>query len=164
MSNLKKNRLPALLALAVTLAIAGAARAQSARTILSFDNDWRFNKGDVPGSETNAFNDSAWRQLNVPHDWAIEGPFEAGAPTRGSGGFAPSGVVWYRKSFPTPQGTDKRVFINFDGVMEKSDVYINGQHLGKRPYGYIPFQYDMTGKLKTDGTPNILAVRADTSQ
>ncbi len=164
MNNLQKIRRRAtLLALSVTLA-AAAARADSARQIQSFDNNWRFLKSDAPGADTPAFDDSAWTKLSLPHDWAIDGPFLANAPTRGSGGFAPSGVVWYRKSFPTPQGADKRTFVDFDAVMQNSDVYINGFHLGHRPYGYISFQYELTGHLNTDGKPNILAVRADTTQ
>jgi beta-galactosidase len=135
------------------------------REVLSFDNDWRFHKGDVQGAQNAAFDDAAWRPLNVPHDWAIEGPFAAANPTRGAGGFAPAGVVWYRKSFTLPAGsTGKRVFIDFDGVMQNSDVSINGVLLGHRPYGYVSFQYDMTGHVNMDGKPNVLVVRADTSQ
>ena len=120
-------------------------------------------KGDASGAENPSFNDSAWRKLDVPHDWSIEGPFDKDNPTRGSGGFLPSGVGWYRKHFTIPADSkDKRVFIDFDGVMANSDVWINGFHLGKRPYGYVSFRYELTDHLNLGGD-NVIAVRADTS-
>lgn len=101
----------------------------------------------------------------MPHDWSIEGPFDKDNPTGKGGGFLPSGVGWYRKSFSLPGAfSRKRVFIEFDGVMANSDVWINGQHLGKRPYGYVSFRYELTGHLNFGaGQPNVLAVRADNS-
>ena len=153
-----------LLVLTAALASAASVRADPGRAIQSFDKDWRFLKGDAAGAEAPAFSDAAWTRLNVPHDWAIEGPFVANAPSRGSGGFAPTGVVWYRKTFTLPPGSGgKRAFVDFDGVMQNSDVWINGFHLGKRPYGYISFQYELTGHLNAGGE-NVLAVRADTAQ
>ena len=65
----------------------------SVRVIQSFDPDWRFLKGDAPGMEQATFNDAAWRKLDVPHDWSIEGPFDEQAATRGSGAFLPNGVA-----------------------------------------------------------------------
>ena len=133
------------------------------RTTISFDNTWLFFKGDSSGAENPSFDDSTWRKLDVPHDWSIEGPFDKDSPTRGSGGFLPSGVGWYRKHFTLPANSDqKHVFIEFDGVMANSDVWINGHHLGKRPYGYVSFLYELTGHLNLNGD-NVLAVRADTS-
>lgn len=140
--------------------------AEPVRIIQSLDNDWRFSKGDTPDAREPAFDDSAWRKLNVPHDWSIEGPFAADLPSRGAGGNAPTGIVWYRKALTFPDGTiesNKRIFVDFDGIMQNSDVWINGVHLGHRPYGYVSFQYELTDHLKARG-PNILAVRADTSQ
>jgi len=136
-----------------------------ARRVSSFDAGWRFLKGDAPGAEQPDFDDAAWRKLNVPHDWSIEGPFDKDNPTGGAGGFLPAGVGWYRKPFTLPPGDkDRRVFIDFDGVMANSDVWINGFHLGKRPYGYVGFRYELTGHLNF-GTArgNLLAVRADNS-
>ena len=129
----------------------------------SFDNGWLFAKGDRSGAETFEFKDTAWRKLDVPHDWSIEGPFDAKNTTSGSGGYLPSGVGWYRKHF-TVAASDKgkRVFIEFDGVMANSDVWINGVHLGKRPYGYISFGYELTDNVRF-GADNVIAVRADTS-
>ncbi|MEQ1645147.1 MAG: sugar-binding domain-containing protein, partial [Pyrinomonadaceae bacterium] len=131
------------------------------RVTKSFDNDWLFFKGDVAGSEKSDVADSAWRKLNVPHDWSIEGPFDAKNPTAGSGGFLPAGVGWYRKHFTVPvTQKDKRVFVEFDGVMANSDVWINGVHLGKRPMGYVSFGYELTRHLNF-GKDNVIAVRAD---
>src|SRR5438128_172688 len=155
------------LLLAGLLSIASAAAPQPrgyARLTSSFDSDWRFLKGDAPGAEKTDFDDSAWRKLDVPHDWSIEGPFDEKNPTGGAGGFLPAGVGWYRKHFTLPiDYRDRRIFIDFDGVMANNDVWINGFHLGKRPYGYVSFRYELTGHLNFGGKQNVLAVRADNS-
>ncbi|HEX8186805.1 MAG TPA: glycoside hydrolase family 2 TIM barrel-domain containing protein [Pyrinomonadaceae bacterium] len=133
------------------------------RVTTSFDPDWRFLKGDAQGAERPGFDDSAWRRLDVPHDWSIEGPFDEKNPTGKDGAYLPAGVGWYRKHFNFPSGdAAKRVFIEFDGVMANSDVWINGQHLGKRPYGYISFRYELTEQVKFNGE-NVVAVRVDNS-
>lgn len=133
------------------------------RTVLNFDNDWRFFKGEAAGAENLLFDDSGWRKLDVPHDWSIEGPYDKANPTSRGGGYLPAGIGWYRKSFVTDEAdAGKRFFIEFDGIMANSDVWINGFHLGKRPYGYSSFSYDLTGRLKFGkGESNILSVRAD---
>ena len=136
-----------------------------ARVTTSLDADWRFLKGDAAGAEAPSFDDAKWRALSVPQDWSIEGPFDAENATGGAGGFLPGGIGWYRKHFTlSGEYTDRRVFVEFDGVMANSDVWINGAHLGKRPYGYVSFGYELTGNLNFGGNkPNILAVRADNS-
>ena len=114
----------------------------------TFDFGWRFFKGDAPGAEPPAFVDDAWRKLDLPHDWSIEGPYDQKAATAGSGGFLPAGVGWYRKHFQVPaNGRGRKVTIQFDGVYMNSDVWINGVHLGRRPYGYVSFSYDVTRHL-----------------
>jgi beta-galactosidase len=129
----------------------------------NFDGGWRFLKADAGGAEQIVFDDSAWRQLNVPHDWSIEGPFAEDNKTGGAGGFLPSGIAWYRKHFTLPENDSGQcVAIEFDGVMANSDVWINGFHLGHRPYGYVSFSYALTGHLNFDGD-NVIAVRTDTS-
>src|SRR5205085_7551395 len=120
-----------------------------ARVTKAFDADWRFFKGDAPGAEQPNFNDAAWRKLALPHDWSIEGPFAKDNPTGGAGGFLPAGVGWYRKQFTLPVASaGRRVFVEFDGVMAQSDVWINGSHLGHRPSGYVSFRYELTGQLR----------------
>ncbi|MFT3867202.1 MAG: glycoside hydrolase family 2 TIM barrel-domain containing protein [Nibricoccus sp.] len=134
----------------------------SARKTHSFDATWQFLKSDAAGAEKPEFDDASWRTLNLPHDWSIEGPFDEKNPTGGAGGFLPSGVAWYRKQFKLDDlSANSRYFIEFDGVMENSDVWINGIHLGKRPNGYVSFRYELTEHLKKG--MNIIAVRADTS-
>jgi beta-galactosidase len=156
--------IPLLLATAPVKA-APAGVAAPVRTTISFDSDWRFLKADAPGTEQPGFADTAWRALNVPHDWSIEGPFDQKNPTGGAGGFLPAGIGWYRKHFTLPADYAKRrIFVEFDGVMANSEVWINGFRLGKRPYGYVSFRYDLTGHVTFGAkNPNVLAVRADNS-
>jgi beta-galactosidase len=135
------------------------------RSITSFDPDWRFIKSDATGAEKPEFDDSAWGTLDVPHDWSIEGPFSKTNPTNRSGGYLPAGVGWYRKHFTLPMAdSGRRVFIEFDGVMANSDVWINGYKLGHRPYGYVSFRYELTDHLSFGNAQNVLGVRADNSQ
>jgi beta-galactosidase len=140
------------------------------RTILPFDTGWLFDVGDPAGADGTTFADTSWRQLNVPHDWAIEGatppsnPFSQTAATIGRGAYAPSGVAWYRKHFTLDSSlAGKEVYVEFDGIMENSDVYINGTHLGHHPYGYVTLRYDMTSSVTFGTTDNVIAVRCDTS-
>ncbi len=133
------------------------------RTTVSFDADWRFLKSDATGAEQPGFADSSWRALDVPHDWSIEGPFDEQNPTTGAGGFLPSGVSWYRKHFRLPANSvGRRVFIDFDGVMQNSDVWINGAHLVHRPFGYVSFRCELTAHLRADAD-NVISVRTDTA-
>src|SRR6516164_3673296 len=100
----------------------------------NFDFGWKFFKGDAPGAEQPSFTDAAWRSLDLPHDWSVEGPFAQNEPSGGAGGNAPTGVGWYRKRFRAPSALqDRKVSIEFDGVYQNSEVWINGHSLGKRP-------------------------------
>jgi beta-galactosidase len=147
-------------ALALALAVPAAAQPSGTQ---QFDADWRFATGDAAGAEQPAFADSSWQRVDLPHDWAIAGPFDEHAPATGSGAFLPSGVAWYRKHFTLPQSAaGKRVFVEFGGVMERSGVWINGHHIGHRPNGYASFRYELTPHLNA-GAENVIAVRADTS-
>jgi len=161
----------ALGAAAVAVASGAAAQAQAPaapstqpvppRVRESFDFNWKFLKGDAPGAQDPAFNDASWRTLDVPHDWSIEGPYSEQEIAQGS---LPTGVGWYRKRFRLPESyKGKKVFIEFDGVFENSEVWINGQYLGKRPFGYIGFQYDMTPHVNFGARDNVVAVRVDNS-
>jgi beta-galactosidase len=128
-----------------------------------FDAEWHFFKGDVEGAEQRSFDHFTWRSLDLPHDWSIEGPYDARHPSGAPGGYLPCGIGWYRKSFRLPAGSDRqKVFIEFDGVHMNGEVWINGHRLGKRPYGYVGFQYDLTPYLDFEGD-NVLAVRVDNS-
>jgi beta-galactosidase len=146
----------------LTVDPAAAAR----RSTRSLDTDWRFHKGEATGAQQAALDDSGWQHVNVPHDWSIEGPFDRQNPASREGGYLPTGVGWYRKSFSLPANeSNQQVFVAFDGVMANSDVWINGQHLGRRPNGYVTFRYDLTPPLKFGASEtNVLSVRADTSE
>jgi beta-galactosidase len=133
------------------------------REIIPFDKDWRFWLGDDPAAKQPEFDDSAWRTLDVPHDWSIEGALNPPPDGEGNGGFFSHGIGWYRKSFTVPTAIGKKVVIEYDGVYMNSEVWINGQLLGCRPYGFIGFRYDLTEYLNQDGSPNLLAVRVDDS-
>ena len=134
-----------------------------ARERLNFDKDWRFLLGDSAQMAKAEYNDSWWRRLDVPHDWAIEGDFYVGNPSGASGGALPGGIGWYRKHFTIncESTANNRYFIEFDGVYMNSTVYVNGQKVGNRPYGYSSFEYDITPYVK-DGE-NVVAVRVDNS-
>jgi len=150
--------------LGMTAAPVIAQRVQSVRVTSSFDRDWRFLKADAAGADKQEFDDSSWGKVDVPHDWSIAGPVDEKNPTGQGGGFMPSGVGWYRKHFTVAnEFRDRLVFIEFDGVMANSDVWINGFHLGNRPYGYVSFSYELTPHLNF-GKDNVIAVRADTSK
>jgi len=134
-----------------------------ARERLNFDKDWRFLLGDSAQMAKAEYNDSWWRRLDLPHDWAIEGDFYVGNPSGASGGALPGGVGWYRKHFTIncESTANNRYFIEFDGVYMNSTVYVNGQKVGNRPYGYSSFEYDITPYVKEG--ENVVAVRVDNS-
>ncbi len=164
----KKAGYPIIFSVALillTLTLQAQKAKKTSRIILNFDTDWRFLKADAPGAEAPSFDDSKWRNLDVPHDWSIEGPYDKENLTSRGGGYLPAGIGWYRKSFTVSDAdAKKKILIEFDGVMANSEVWINGFHLGKRPYGYTSFSYDLTGHLKSgEGKKNILAVKVDNS-
>ncbi len=146
--------------------VSSAVAADRVRKIVPFDADWRFLKSDATGAEKPDVDDSAWRPLSVPHDWAIEGNLDQKNASAAAGAFRDGGIGWYRKHFTLPTSdAQQRVYIEFDSVMANSDVWINGFHLGHRPYGYVGFRYDLTGHLNFGDTEkNLLAVRADNAQ
>ncbi len=134
------------------------------RTRESFDFGWKFSRGDFPDAQSAGFSDSNWRNVDLPHDWSIEGPFNEKEPASQCGGYLPTGIGWYRKRFRLPGSfKEKLLTIEFDGVYQNSEVWINGQYLGKRPYGFIPFYYDLTPHIHLDGE-NVLAVKVDNSR
>ena len=118
------------------------------------------NLGDNVAYTQPAFNDSSWRQLSLPHDWGIEGPFKIEYP--GETGKLPWwGVAWYRKHFNVPASDQGRRFsLEIDGAMAYANVWLNGQYVGGWPYGYSSWQVDLTPHLKY-GAENVLAIRLD---
>ena len=146
----------AMTALLATLAAEGRER-------VNFDSDWRFALADTATMARPDYNDGHWRRLDVPHDWAIEGDFYAGHPSGAGGGALPGGVGWYRKTFHISHFSSltSHLYLEFDGVYMNSTVYVNGQKVGFRPYGYSSFEYDITPYVREGD--NVVAVRVDNS-
>ncbi len=127
-----------------------------------FDLDWRFAL-DVAGCQGIDFDDAPWRRVNLPHDWSVELPRKADAPSGWDGGYAQDGVGWYRKRFTlTPEQRGQRVYLEFEGVYHNAECWLNGRCLGVHPNGYTSFMLDLTPLLDQDGE-NVLAVRVDCS-
>ena len=125
-----------------------------------FNKNWRFILADDSAAISPDYDDSRWRELTLPHDWSVESaPSQALASCTG---YLPGGIGWYRKTFRV---TDEaaRHYIYFEGVYNRSDVYINGHHLGHRPNGYVSFMYDLTPYIHKEGD-NVIAVRVDHSR
>ncbi len=129
------------------------------------DEDWRFFKGGSVGAEKQNFNDASWRMVNLPHDWSIEdlpgkqSPFDKVAVGQQSTGFTTGGIGWYRKLLLVPEKfKGQHIIIRFDGIYCNAEVWLNGQSVGKQPYGYVPFEIDLSAKLKF-GEENVLAVK-----
>ncbi len=156
---------------------------------LAFDSDWRFLSADIPDGEKSALDDSDWRKLDVPHDWSIEdlpprrdstteaggqsdpvgpgiktariGPFDVNkSQNQDRTGYTVGGVGWYRKHFILDE-VKKLVSVRFDGVYMNCEVWINGHLLGRHPYGYTSFEFDLTPFLSAPSQENILVVRVN---
>jgi beta-galactosidase len=121
-----------------------------------FNSDWKFIKKDVENAQSAEFDDSSWRDVNLPHDWAIEGPFSKEVYFQG--GFLPyPGVGWYRKTFDL-SAKGKSVLLEFDGIMMNAKVWLNGNYVGEWAFGYSSFGFDITKYLKQD-QKNVLAIQ-----
>lgn len=132
---------------------------------LLFDTDWKFHRGGAQYAEQPGYDDSAWRHIDLPHDWSIEdlpgtsSPFSAAAISQVSGGFTTGGTAWYRKTFTIPEEhKNKRFIILFEGVYMNSEIWLNGRSVGTHPYGYTSFWFDITDKIRA-GSENIIVVK-----
>jgi len=135
------------------------------RSEIDFNTNWKFYLGDDSTAKNVLYNDSKWRKLSLPHDWSIESDFIKDASATNQGGSLPGGIGWYRKTFTLPASAkDKNVSIEFDGVYKNSEVWINGYYLGKRPYGYVAFSYDLTQHLFPSPKKNVIVLKVDNSQ
>ena len=131
-------------------------------TPLLFNDSWSFHKGDVTNGSTGGAAGVQWQPVQLPHDWSIESAFsdEWASAT----GFLPGGIGWYKKTFTADKRwAAKQVFIYFDGVYKNSEVWINGKYLGKRPNGFISFQYEISPYLNYNGA-NTITVKVDHSE
>ena len=124
----------------------------------NFNKGWLFAKDSIIGAEKLSFDDSQWRKLDLPHDWAIEGPFDNKYNAR-TGGLPVHGTAWYRKHFTlSKENENKKIAIEFDGAMNNTKVWVNDQYVGERPFGYIGFEFDITSFVKF-GEENVIAVQ-----
>ena len=130
------------------------------RNTILFTSNWKFQLGDAEGAHIVEYDDEQWRGLQLPHDWSIEGEFSKDHPATAGGGALPGSIGWYRKAFTLHESERHKLFtVRFDGVYSNSEVWINGHYLGRRPNGYISFQYDLTPQLNFGSKPNVLAVK-----
>lgn len=144
----------------VSLAIEQGTTSQQRET--NFNFGWKFQLGDTADASRPDFDDSAWRSLDLPHDWSIEGTPEADNPMGNDGGYYPAGIGWYRKTFDfAPDAGRPETALYFEGVYMNARVFVNGNDLGGRPYGYSSFFLDITPHLKAGR--NVIAVRVDNS-
>jgi beta-galactosidase len=147
-----------LLSIIFSAVVQAGEQIETVRMREKFNSGWRFIKQDVKNAQAFDFDDSKFRELNVPHDWAIEGPFTKEVSFRG--GYLPyPGVGWYRKAFTIPSDAEC-VRIEFDGVMRDARVWLNGEYIGGWPYGYSSFSFDLTEHVRR-GQKNVLAVRVE---
>lgn len=126
------------------------------------NQDWKFQQSDNQAAKETTLNDHNWQKINLPHDWSVKGQLNAYLAS--CTGYLPGGVAWYRKNLtisPTEKG--KKTYLYFEGIYNRSEVYLNGHLLGKRPNGYISFLYDATPYIDFE-SDNVIAVRVDHSQ
>ena len=133
---------------------------KSERIVELFNLGWKFHRNDAPNAWYKGFDDSAWREVTLPHDWSVEEPF---SKEHSSGtGYLPGGTGWYRKTFSLPSElAGKKVFITFEGIYNNSQVWINSNNLGKRPYGYSTFTYDLTPFIHFGQLDNTISVKVN---
>ncbi len=126
-----------------------------------FNDGWTFTLGDPDGAAAPDFDDARWTAVQLPHDWSVRGTL---SPANASAtGYLPAGIGWYRKHFSARRLPEGQTYIYFEGVYNRSSVYLNGHLLGERPSGYASFLYDLTPYLNREGD-NVLAVRVDHSR
>ncbi|MWB93589.1 DUF4982 domain-containing protein [Flavobacterium sp. GA093] len=132
---------------------------------VSFNSDWSFHLNDSIIDKDTIGTSTKWSTLNVPHDWSIEGKFDEKSPAGYGGGSLNGGLGWYKKTFKVAaEDSTKVTSITFDGVYKNSEVWVNGHFLGKRPNGYIGFQYDMSKYLNYGDKNNEIIVKVDNSK
>ena len=125
----------------------------------NFDSNWKFYLGDAGAAEGKEFDDSKWESISIPHDYSITQDYTTALDAES--GYLPGGTGWYRKHFVVGKEMEgKELRLDFDGVYMNATVYVNGEKLGTHPYGYTPFSFDITDKVKV-GEENVVAVKVD---
>jgi beta-galactosidase len=180
---MKLPRILRAIALGLVSSLTISAAAPSAREQLSLNSGWRFHPGDIPfpevkghgptynnakagragGAAAPEYDDTAWRQLDLPHDWAVEGPFDKNANL--SQGFRPRGFAWYRRHFQlSPDDRGRHLELQFDGVSTHATVWVNGTVVHRNWCGYTSFYIDITPFAKYGDELNTIAIRVDAEQ
>ena len=125
----------------------------------NFDSNWKFYLGDAGEAQGKEFDDSKWESISIPHDYSIIQDYTTAGDAES--GYLPGGTGWYRKHFVVGKEMEgKELRLDFDGVYMNATVYVNGEKLGTHPYGYTPFSFDITDKVKV-GEENVVAVKVD---
>lgn len=157
------RRLLPLVCYTVVLLLVGCKEAKPVRTIEPLNNDWGFVLGDDETYSSEAYDDSAWRRLDLPHDWSSEHTAQVDSLAQQGCDSLCGEIGWYRKYFTTPKHMNKVINLEFSGVYMNSTVYVNGIRVGHSPYGNTSFSYDVTHFLHKTGMRNLIAVRCDNS-
>ncbi len=151
-----------VIAFSIFAGLTSAVFGQSRQQLL--DSDWKFIEQDMQNAQSNSFNDSGWKHVDLPHDWDIYHAPSADGATLGGGGFYPGGTGWYRKQIKDSQLRVKKgetIWLHFEGVYENCQIFLNGKEVGSHAYGYTPFRVNITPYI-IKGT-NTIAVRVDNS-
>ncbi len=158
-----KNKKFLILYLFVVLHIPAVLHAQNNIGLpVLFNDGWLFHSGDIVNRSNSGDFDLLWKETQLPHDWSIEASFSS--EWASATGFLPGGIGWYKKSFTANKSwSSKQVYIYFDGVYKNSEVWINGHYLGKRPNGFVPFQYEISPYLNYKAS-NTITVKVDHSK
>ena len=127
---------------------------------IDFNFAWKFIEKDEVNAADPKFDDSNWRNVRLPHDWSVEHSFDE--KLEGATGYLPGGMGWYRKNFEVSLKDNQACSIYFDGIYNNSEIWLNGERLGFRAYGYTPIVHDLTPYLKRG--ENVIAVRVDRSR
>lgn len=126
------------------------------------NKNWKFHKGDIEHAEGPEFNDALWEDIQIPHDYTIEGPFSKSLSRWN--GYLPKGTGWYRKYIQLPDElSEKRIYLEFEGIFRKSNIWVNGGFAGSHRYGYTGKVLDVTDYIHTGSKPNLIAVKIDNS-
>jgi len=132
-----------------------------AKTVEDFNFNWKFSLEKQQAAHQYTFDDSAWKSIRLPHDWAVALPY-TNENAAASTGFKAGGIGWYRKTFSLPT-TDqaKKLWLEFDGIYNNSAIWLNGHYIGGRPYGYTSFQVDLSEYANYGDEPNVISVKVD---
>lgn len=151
----------ALMLVLIGLTGGGVAQGQSRHSI-DFNKNWFFCLDSVFDYRESDVDFQDWRQLNLPHDWSIELPFDSLSAGGSGAGYLSGGVGWYKKAFTlSDEERSKRIYVEFGGIYENSEVWLNDVYLGHRPNGYLPIMYDLTPHVRRDDKANVLTVKVD---